>query len=109
MNNFVDYVVNDLLADLDGVSSRAMFGGYGLYKNGIIFGMIVDDTLYFKVGEDNVGDYKAQGSKPFTYQAKNGKKVAMSYYEVPADIVEQPQQIKEWVSKAITASKKSKK
>lgn len=110
-NAFVTYVVEDLLGAEAGIAARAMFGGYGLYKKGQIFGMIVDDVLYFKVGESNKADYQEAGSNPFTYQAKTGQRVAMSYWEVPADVLESPREIKRWLDKslAVAQSTKSKK
>lgn len=107
-NVFVTYVVDDLLANESGIAARAMFGGYGLYKKGQIFGMIVDDVLYFKVGENNRADYQEAGSKPFTYQAKKGKRVAMSYWEVPAEVLENPTQLKRWVSKSLAVAHSTK-
>ena len=66
-SEFRDYVIYDLFADISGISSRAMFGGFGLYKDGAIFGIIVEGELYFKVGESNRGDYEELNSRPFTY------------------------------------------
>jgi len=72
-NEFVEYITEDLLAELKGVTSRAMFGGYGIYKDGIIFGIIVDDELYFKVDDTNREEYEKMGSSPFVYRTKEGK------------------------------------
>ena len=84
-DDFVRYVTEDLLSGMRGTTARAMFGGHGLYKDGVIFGIIVDDVLYLKVDETNRSDYEAEGSQPFTYQAKGrSKPTAMSYWEVPA-------------------------
>lgn len=108
-NNFADYITNDLLADVDGITGRPMFGGYSFYKDGVIFGMIALDVLYYKVDDGNIADYKKYSSKPFTYEAKNGKRIAMSYYEVPAEIMDSPKQLILWTEKAVAASKRSKK
>ena len=105
-NNFVDYVVGDLLADVDGVTSRSMFGGYGLYRHGKIFAMIVDDVLYFKVDEASKPEFAKYGSKPFEYAAKNGKKVAMSYWELPEEIMEDKKELIRWVDRSCAIQKK---
>ncbi len=63
-----------------------MFGGYGIYKCGIIIGIIVQNELYFKVDKESVKHYEDTGSKPFIYNSK-GKKVRMSYWQVPLEIM----------------------
>ena len=95
-SHFVEYVVEDLLNGMDGVSARAMFGGHGIYREGVIFGIVVEDTLYFKVDETNRKDYEAAQSRPFTYQAKGRKKVSISYWEVPAEILDDREALAEW-------------
>ena len=107
-SGFFEYVKNDVLGEIPGITSRPMFGGISFYKDGIIFGMIagMSDTekLFFKVGKSNIRDYEERGMKPFTYQAKNGKTVAMSYYEVPDEVLENREQVAEWVQKAVLVS-----
>lgn len=73
-----------------------MFGGYGLYLNGAIFGFIIDGELYFKVGELNRAEYERRGSRQFVYQRKTGKKSAMSYWTVPDEILEDRAQLAAW-------------
>jgi DNA transformation protein len=107
-NSFVEYVLHDAMRDIRGVTAKAMFGGWGLYQNGTVFGIIADDQLYFKVDDKNLPDYKARSCKPFTYTAKNRKRVATSCWEVPADILEGSTELQEWVDKAVRASKKRK-
>lgn len=92
-NEFVEYIVEDLLAEVDGVSARAMFGGFGLYKEGVIVGIVIDDELYLKVDESNRAEYEAEGSTPFSYERKVGKVVAMSYWKVSSDIIENPEKL----------------
>jgi DNA transformation protein and related proteins len=104
---FLDFVL-DCLSHLEGISSRAMFGGYGLYQHGVIFAMIANDTLYLKVDDSNRADFEKYDSKPFTYE-RDGKKKAMSYYELPADILEDQDQIGHWVEKSYQLSYKKKK
>jgi len=92
---FVDYVVQDLLSEMDSVRSRAMFGGYGIYKENVMFAIIVEDELYFKVDETNREEFEKRGSRPFTYESR-GKTVTMSYWEVPAEVMDDPQEIRRW-------------
>ncbi len=104
-STYVDYVINDVLSRLEGVSARAMFGWYGLYLNVTIFGLIADEALYFKADESSRGEYKVLGSEPFGYQTKKGKRVAMSYWEVPAQVSDDPELVAEWARMATRVTK----
>jgi DNA transformation protein len=104
--DFVDYVVSDLFAGWPGVRTRAMFGGHGVYKDEAMFGIIDDDVLYFKVGEANRRAYEEAGSRPFSYRAKNRKKaVVMSFWEVPAEVMDDRDAIRRWAEAAVRASR----
>ena len=64
-----------------------MFGGAGVFRDGIMFGLIADETLYFKIDDTIKGDFEAEGSEPFVY-TKAGKATAMSYWRVPERLYE---------------------
>jgi len=104
---YCDYVL-DLLSHVDGVSARAMFGGFGLYKAGVMFGLIADDVLYYKVGKSNQADYEDAGSEPFTYSGKN-KPIQMSYWQLPEEILEDADDLRDWTLKALDVALKTKK
>ncbi len=103
---FVDYVVNDLLADLRGVTARAMFGEHSLYLDGSIFALVSDEALYFKADESNRKDFEAAGSRQYTYES-GGKRVAMPYWEVPADVLEDREELVRWVVRSQRATLKT--
>ena len=107
-SDFVDYVVQDLLSELSGVRARSMFGGWGIYKDDAIFAIIVDDQLYFKVDDTNKRTYQQHGSKPFTYRSR-GKSVSMSYWEVPAEVMDDRDEIKRWAEESHHISRYRKK
>ncbi len=95
----------DVFAGVEGISSKTMFGGYGYYRGGKIFAIIADGKLYFKVGSSNKKDYEDLGSAPFVYNSHKGKKVSMSYYELPADIMEDREVLEEWIEKSLQVKK----
>ena len=106
-SEFHDYVIYDLMGDDPHITTRKMFGGYGLYKDSIIFGIIVENTLYFKVDESNKAAYEEYGSKPFHYS--NGtKEVVMSYFEVPETILDDREKLFEWIDQSTYISKERK-
>ena len=82
-----------------GVALRRMFGGVGLFKAGVMFGLIANDELYFKVGASNQADYVARKSKPFVYSTRN-KTVSLSYWRVPDDVLEDQDLLASWAAKS---------
>lgn len=99
---YLDYVL-DQLKLLGPVQARRMFGGAGIYLNSVIFAIIADDVLYFKVNETNRPEYEAAGTGPF--QPYGDSSFVMSYYEVPADVLEDEEQLVRWARKALAAAR----
>jgi DNA transformation protein and related proteins len=89
-------------------SSRSMFGGYGLYKNKVIFAIIADDELYFKVDDSNQQQYIDYHCEPFSYE-KNGKSYKMSYWKLPVEILEDEELLALWIDQSYQISLKKKK
>lgn len=106
--SFHDYVIDEVLREIPGITSKSMFGGWGIYKNGIFFALIADNELYFKVDEENKKDYEELGSEPFVYQSKNGP-ITMSYWILPEEIRDDLEKLRTWIDKSVTAGIKSKK
>lgn len=96
---FTDYVLEQL-ASFSGVTARRMFGGQGLFKGGLMFALIADGELYFKVDDSNRPDFEAIKSQPFVYEKKEGKTATMSYWYVPEEIIEDVDALKNWAAKA---------
>ncbi len=105
---FYDYVLHDVFADDPHITARGMFGGYGFYYEGHFFALIADGELYFKVDDTNKADYIAQGSHPFAYDGK-GKKMTMSYYSLPEDIMENHSALAAWIDAAVSVANNAKK
>ena len=102
-DEFLQYVM-DQLSEWGGVTIRKMFGGAGLYRDGRMFGLVADDVAYLKVNDSNRGEYEKAGSSPFKpYSSRN---MIMPYYEIPADIMEQPDELIEWAKRSLAISVK---
>ena len=86
-DEFLDYVL-DQLAGWGEVSAHRMFGGAGLYCDGAMFGLIADDVAYLKVDDSNREDFVKAGSSAFNPYPEKTKTYVMSYYEIPADVLE---------------------
>lgn len=102
---YCDHIL-DQLSIMRGVSAKRMFGGFGLFRNGLMFAIIIDDVLYFKTGDSNRADYEAAGMEPFRYAAK-GKTVTLSYWQVPADALDDDTILQEWAEKACRAAREA--
>ena len=101
----LDYLI-DQLAPLGDVRGRRMFGGHGLYLNGTMVGIIDEETLYLKVDSGNRDAYEAEAMTPFTYASK-GRRIALSYWEAPAAVIEEPDQLQQWVREAAGAARRA--
>ncbi|MBY0353267.1 TfoX/Sxy family protein [Candidatus Babeliales bacterium] len=107
-NGFVDYVL-DALSPHGNIKARKMFGGYGIYKNDLCFALIINDVLFFKVDKGDEKRFEEYGSQPFSYENKQGKKVIMSYWQLPVDILENPAKLAMWIDKSFYAAQQTKK
>ena len=95
---FVSYVV-ELMQSIGPVSYKRMFGGYGLFLEGLMFGLIADNTLYLKADKDTEQEFKVKGLEPFTYLKKD-KAVSLSYYQAPEETLENYDDMNVWANKA---------
>ncbi|MBI3312343.1 MAG: TfoX/Sxy family protein [Candidatus Omnitrophica bacterium] len=96
-DSFKEFVL-DQLSGLGAVTCRAMFGGYGLYQGAVFFGIMFKGRLYFKTDSATQTFYRSMGMKPFRPSAAQTLK---TYYEVPADILEDSDQLLAWARQAI--------
>jgi len=100
--DYLDYL-HDLFSAFAPVTTRAMFGGYGIYRDGTIVGIVVEEAIYLKVDAQTRAAFEAAGSAPFVYEAK-GKRVPMSYWSVPEDALDSPQEFRPWAQRAWEAA-----
>ena len=89
---YLDFVMEKLLP-VGNIKSRAMFGGYGIFHEGLMFALISEDTLYFKVNESNHEMYQKAQSRPFPH--------GISYWEVPTDVLEENAKLHTWANISI--------
>ena len=95
---YLNFVL-EKLSPIGDINSRAMFGGYGIFHEGLMFALISEDTLYFKVNETNRDRYKKAQSKPFPH--------GISYWEVPTDVLEENAELHEWANISIEIAQES--
>ena len=93
-DSFRDFVAEQLGDDIE---ARAMFGGYGLYRGDDFFGIVFKGRLYFRTGPLTRKEYVKRGMKAFKPNARTTLK---TYYEVPADVLEDRETVRAWALKA---------
>lgn len=98
-----DFVLEQLGRILP-VASRSMFGGVGIYSEEAFFALIAGDRLYFKVDDSNRPDFEREDMQPF--KPYEHRPVVMSYYEVPVDVLEDTEELRTWVEKALAVARK---
>jgi DNA transformation protein and related proteins len=92
------------LSTFGDISSRHMFGGYGIYKDGIIIGLVADGELYFKSTPTTQTFYESFGSTPFMYEGQK-RPIQMSYWYVPETVLNDYETLEKWVDIAFHSSK----
>ena len=98
-DDFRDFVLEQL-RPAGKVAPRRMFGGIGLYLDEVFFALIDDDALYFKTDDSNRARYESAGSRPFCPYPDRPEK-SMGYWEVPAEVLEEPEQLTAWAREAV--------
>ena len=102
MSDFIPFM-QELLGDWAPVSARRMFGGHGLYHEGLMFAIVMEQRLYLKADEVNRPEFETLGLAPFTYAMK-GKDVALSYWAAPDEIFDEPSEAVRWARSAWDAA-----
>jgi len=85
-------------------TSRAMFGGHGLYADGVFFAIVDDDTLFLRVDDEIRAAFEALGCAPFEYATKEGVHHAMSYLSAPDEALERPDAMGRWARLSLGAA-----
>ncbi|HEY7194033.1 MAG TPA: TfoX/Sxy family protein [Gemmatimonadales bacterium] len=99
---FRDFVLDQLSRAGLRVRARPMFGGFGIYAGDRFFALIAGDTLYFKVDDSNRPDFEALDMKPFQPYGEGSE--AMKYYQVPADLLDEPDALRPWAEKSLAVA-----
>jgi DNA transformation protein len=87
--------LEDLFAPVGGVRFRRMFGGLGIYREGVMFALVANDVLYLKADDTTRPAFEDEGCAPFRYEAR-GKAVTMSYWRLPERLFDEPEEFREW-------------
>ena len=101
---FVDYLV-DMLQTIGPVHARRLFGGHGLFLDGLMFALVADGTLYLKADADSEAAFTEQGLAAFTYP-RQGRPFRLSYFQAPEDCIEDIEAMRLWAHRACEAARR---
>ena len=103
-SGFIDYLRELMRAGGRTVATRAMFGGHGVYVDGLFVAIVDDDVLYLRADGVNRGAFTDLGLPPFEYTTKGGARHAMGYFRAPDDALESVHAMAPWVRSAFGAA-----
>lgn len=98
--------LHDLLDPCGAVATRAMFGGHGVYLDGALVGVVMEDALYLKVDDETRLHFEAVGSAPYVYLGQS-EPITMSYWSVPDAAMESAEAMRPWIDLARAAAMRS--
>ena len=96
--------LQDLFAPFGDVVIKRMFGGLGIFHQGLSMAAVMDGILRLKADDQTVADFEAEGMGPFEYTRKNGTTTSMAYYQVPERLLDDPDEFRSWAEKAFDAA-----
>ncbi|MFC3282547.1 TfoX/Sxy family protein [Litchfieldella rifensis] len=102
MSEYTDYL-HDVFERFGPITAHRMFGGHGIYHDGLMFALVSDETLYLKADAENVGDFEREGLGPFEYD-KGGKVIQIAYYQAPEDLFEDRELAAAWARRSFDAA-----
>ncbi|MGQ0801062.1 MAG: TfoX/Sxy family protein [Pseudomarimonas sp.] len=102
MSEFVSYL-HEVFASFGSIESKRMFGGYGIYHQGLMFGLVADDALYLKADTLSRNDFDSRGLLAFEF-IKQGKATQMSYFAAPESIFDDPDEAAIWAERGYQAA-----
>jgi DNA transformation protein len=100
------FLLDQLGRAADRIRMKSMFGGAGVYAGEFFFAIVDDDVLYLKVDDTNRPDFEARGMGPFRPFGEGGE--VMQYYQLPEELLEDPDELKPWLEKAIGVAERKK-
>jgi DNA transformation protein len=98
---------DDLFAPFGKILVRRMFGAEGLFRDGLMFGIVYEERIYFKTSEESRRVFIAEGTRPLYYKMKNAEGILTSYYELPDRLYDDPEELADWARNAFAVALQS--
>jgi DNA transformation protein and related proteins len=101
-----DFLI-DLFADFGPVTIRPMFSGFGISVDGTNFALALRAGLYFRADNQTIPQFEEEGSKPFQYQTRVKTVTVGSYWQLPARLFDEPEELSDWARAALAAAQRA--
>src|SRR5436305_5098424 len=101
-----DFLI-DLFSHFGPVTIRRMFSGYGISADGVNFALALRSGLYLRVDGETIPRFEAEGSQPFQYQTRSRTVTVASYWQLPARLFDDPEELSEWATAALAAAQRA--
>lgn len=98
---------SDLLAPFGDISIRKMFGGAGVYCDGLFFALLDDEAIWLKVDDETRPAFERAGLQPFKFEMKDGSMASMSYYGAPGEFYDDADETGRWTALALDAARRA--
>jgi DNA transformation protein len=102
MSDYIDFL-KEVFTEFGPVNARRMFGGHGLYFDGLMFGLVTQDTLYLKADAENQHFFETEGLEKFSYE-KQGKRHCIAYFQAPDQLYDDPEEAALWARRSWEAA-----
>lgn len=101
--------IEEMFEPLGPVSIRRMFGGKGIYHNGLILALEVSGEILLKADADSAPEFRSAGARQWTYESKKDKPIAMPYWSIPDEALDDPEEMAKWLRLAYEAAVRAQK
>ncbi|MBN9000154.1 MAG: TfoX/Sxy family protein [Rhizobiales bacterium] len=99
--------LEELFGPVGRVAFRRMFGGLGIFRDGLMFALVAGDTIYLKTDAALQGAFEAEGCAPFTYDTKTGRRTITSYWRLPERLLDEPEELRVWALRSADCARRA--
>ena len=104
--------IRELFAPFGAVTIKRMFGGAGIWSEGLMFGLVFDGAIFLKVDETSIPDFEREGSQAFVYTRAKSKgrvgRASLSYWRLPERLYDDPDELAVWAARALAIAERKK-
>ena len=104
--------IRELFTPFGPVAIKRMFGGAGIWSDGLMFGLIFDGAIFLKVDATSIPDFEREGSRPFVYTRAKSKgrvgRASLSYWRLPERLYDDPDELAAWAHRALAIAQRKK-
>jgi len=97
----------ELFSNYGPVTVRRMFGGAGVFADGLMIALVVEGVIFLKADERTIPDFEREGLRPFSYETKAGTRTLTSYWRMPERLYDDPDELAAWARRSLESARRS--